>query len=269
MRYFIELSYLGTSFSGWQKQPNARSIQGELEHVFSTLLRQPTEVIGCGRTDAGVHARYFVAHIDINDTLPENFLHKANRFLPPDIALHRFIAVNQDAHARFSAIERSYTYYLHCRKDPFKQGLSYHFPFCGRLAFAKMQEAARLLMAYEMFYPFCKADSDAHSMRCLLQRIAWEQSPDGQNLAFSISANRFLRGMVRLLVGACLQIGLGKMSLQELQKAMDKQTRLPRAWSVPAEGLYLTSVKYPPLIFSKTYDTEPSAYHPKQSPSRQ
>ena len=249
MRYFIELSYLGTSFSGWQKQPHAHSIQGELEQVFSTLLKQNTEIIGCGRTDAGVHASYYVAHVDLNTPPPGNFLHRANRFLSPHIALHRMLPVPPDAHARFSAIERSYEYHIHCRKNPFKQNLSYHFPFCHRLAFAKLQEAGRLIMQYEHFYPFCKSNSDARHMRCTLQHICWERSPDGSQLIFSISANRFLRGMVRLIVGASLQIGLGKMTLEELQTALERQSRLPKAWSVPAEGLYLTGVKYPPSLW--------------------
>lgn len=249
MRYFIELSYLGTGFSGWQKQPQAPSIQAELERVFSLLLRQPVEVVGCGRTDAGVHARYYVAHLDVEEALPDNFLHRANRFLPAGIAVHSAQIVPQDAHARFSALERGYAYYVHCEKDPFKQGLSYYFPFCSRLAFAKLQEAAQLIVQYENFYPFCKSKSDARHMRCELQYIAWERTADQRQLVFSIGANRFLRGMVRLMVGACLQVGLGKISLAELQRALDEQTRLSQAWSVPAEGLYLTEVKYPPHVF--------------------
>ncbi len=249
MRYFIELSYLGTPFSGWQKQPHANSVQGELEQVFSTLLSQTVEVTGCGRTDAGVHAKYFVAHLDLPSPPPENFLHRANRFLSPHIALHRLWQVPPEAHARFSAIERSYEYHIHCHKDPFKQNLSYHFPFCRQLAFAKLQEAGRLIMQHECFYPFCKSNSDARHMRCTLQRISWERSPDGSQLIFSISANRFLRGMVRLIVGASLQIGLGKISLQELHTALTHQSRLTKAWSAPPEGLYLTGVKYPPHLW--------------------
>ncbi len=247
MRYFLELSYLGTPFSGWQKQPDARSVQGVLEHAFSTLLREEVEVVGCGRTDAGVHASYYVAHIDVNRPLPPQFLHRANRFLPPDIALHACLPVPDEMHARFSALERGYEYRIHCRKDPFLQGRSYHFPFCRDLAFAKLQQAGRLIMQYEEFYPFCKSKSDARHMKCQLNYIAWEQNPHSEELLFSISANRFLRGMVRLIVGACLQTALGKLSLEELQKALDEQRRLPQAWSVPAEGLYLTKVIYPPL----------------------
>jgi len=247
MRYFLELSYLGTPFSGWQKQPQARSVQGELEHAFSTLLRQKVELVGCGRTDAGVHASYYVAHLDVAEPLPENFLHRANRFLPPDIALHALLPVPDEMHARFSALERSYEYRIHCHKDPFLQNLSYHFPFCRDLAFAKLQQAGRLIMQYDAFYPFCKSNSDARHMKCQLHHISWERKPQTGQLYFSISANRFLRGMVRLIVGACLQVGLGKLSTKELQKALDEQTRLPQAWSVPARGLYLTDVIYPPI----------------------
>jgi tRNA pseudouridine38-40 synthase len=159
MRYFLTLSYLGTHYSGWQVQPNAPSVQATLEAALATLLRQPIEVTGCGRTDAGVHARYYVAHFDAEGDLPPTFLRGLNGILPPDIAIHDVRPVHPEAHARFDAFERSYEYHVAMRKDPFSSGLVYFAPQNGFFNLKKMQNVADLILSYDAFFPFCKTDS--------------------------------------------------------------------------------------------------------------
>ncbi|MDZ4749354.1 MAG: tRNA pseudouridine(38-40) synthase TruA [Saprospiraceae bacterium] len=244
MRWKIQLSYLGTSYCGWQRQPSDPSVQQTMEEAFSLILRQPIEIIGCGRTDTGVHARSYVAHTDVEDfTLNEKLVYHLNALLPKDIAIHHIEETSPEFHARFDAIERYYRYHIHFHKDPFLNGLScflhQHIPFDQQ----KMKEAASLLLQYHQFKPFCKTGSDADHFKCTLTESAWNFTND--HAVYSIKANRFLRGMVRLIVGACLNVGLGKISLAELKDSLDQQTILEHAWSVPAEGLYLENVVYP------------------------
>lgn len=245
MRYFAELSYKGTRYSGWQRQLNAVSVQQTIETVFETLLRSKVELTGCGRTDAGVHAGQFFAHFDWESGFPEGFLSRVNRMLPPDIALYRIFAVDAEAHARFDATSRSYTYQLSTRKNPILSETTCWFPLFHRVDISRMQEAAALILQYESFQTFCKSDHDALTVKCRLTRSEWIPDESNHLWVYHISSNRFLRGMVRLIVGMCLNVGLGKITLEEVAEALDKQQLLKRAESAPPEGLILSAVKYP------------------------
>ena len=245
MRYFLTLSYRGTRYSGWQSQPNAASVQATLETALSTLLRQPVEVTGCGRTDAGVHARYYVAHFDAGGELPPSFLNGLNSLLPNDVAVYDVRLVAPAAHARYDAYERSYEYHLSLRKDPFSVETAWFFPQYHRLDLEKMQQAAALIAQYHAFLPFCKTDSGVDSYVCQMKHAGWEHLPAQHRMVFHVTANRFLRGMVRLVVGACMNVGLGKIDLEDIQAALDQQQRLKKSLSVPPQGLFLTDVKYP------------------------
>lgn len=245
MRYFLSLSYLGTSFSGWQRQPNASSVQETLETALSTILRRPTEITGCGRTDAGVHARYYIAHFDAEDALPPTFIIGLNSLLPPTIAVKSVHPVHAEAHARYDAYERSYEYHIALNKDPFAINTAWFFPQNARLDIDLMQQAAALIPHYEAFFPFCKTHSGVDSYICQVKEAVWELRPEEDRLMFKITANRFLRGMVRLIVGASVQAGMGKISIEAIDTALREQTMLGKSLSVPAEGLALTGVKYP------------------------
>ncbi|HMX41254.1 MAG TPA: tRNA pseudouridine synthase A [Saprospiraceae bacterium] len=243
-RHFLSLAYLGTRYSGWQVQPNAASVQGQLETALSTLLRQPISVTGCGRTDAGVHARHYVAHFDAQGDLPPTFLIQVNGLLPHDVAVQDCWPVAPEAHARFDALQRSYEYHISLRKDPFSAQTAWFFHQHHRADWAAVQEAADVMSRFSAFFPFCKTHSDAEHYDCRMYAANWVLLPAEGRWVFQVSANRFLRGMVRLMVGACLHVGLGKLSLDALRHALDTQTPLPRNWSVPAHGLSLTGVRY-------------------------
>lgn len=245
MRYFAELAYKGTEFFGWQIQPEQITVQETIQDAFSTILRTPIEVVGCGRTDTGVHASQYVLHFDFDGEFPLHFLSRVNKYLPASIAIFRIFPVADEAHARFDAYHRAYEYRIHFRKDPFRQEISYFYPFPNRPDVEKMQEAARLLLAYEDFYPFCKTHHDSQTYRCELKRSEWVPGPDGFSLSYHIAANRFLRGMVRLIVGMCLNVGTGKLELDTVRRALDEQSRLQRSTSAPPEGLYLRDIRYP------------------------
>lgn len=249
MRHLLRLAYRGTAYHGWQRQPNASSVQQTIEEVLSTVCNAPVELTGCGRTDAGVHASDYAAHFDLDAEPPPDLLRRANRLLPPDIALYALEPT--ELHARFDATHRAYRYDLSPRKDPFRVGQVWHYRAAAKLDLARLSAAATLLLDYDEFAPFCKTHSDARTMRCDLRRSEWvvaEAQPGAAaaepEFHFHIAADRFLRGMVRLIVGACVQHALGRLSLGELQAAMAAQTPLPRPLSVPADGLYLTEVRY-------------------------
>lgn len=245
MRYFLTLSYLGTRYSGWQVQPNAPSVQATLESAMSTLLQHPVELTGCGRTDAGVHARNYVAHFDGPEKLPSSFLSGLNSLLPGDIAAWQLRPVHPEAHARYDAFERSYEYHISFRKDPFHAETVWFYPQYRLLDVEKMQGIADLFPRYDSFYPFCKTHSSAEHYRCDLKQARWELRPSEHTLVFFVTANRFLRGMVRLMAGACIRVGTGKLPAEAVKQALDDQTSLKKSLSVPAQGLCLTSVKYP------------------------
>jgi tRNA pseudouridine38-40 synthase len=243
MRYFMELAYNGARFHGWQRQPADASVQETLEDAFSLILRSPLEITGCGRTDTGVHASQYFAHFDFAGEFPPGFIRRINKFLGPDIAVYSIFPVDQEAHARFSAHYRAYRYDLTSRKDPFRRETAFYYPWAAQLDREKMQAAARLLRDYEAFAPFCKTGSDAKTMRCELFRSEWVFGE--HELSYHVAANRFLRGMVRLIVGMCLSVGEGKLTLDEVKEALEQQTFLPKSVSINPEGLFLCEVRYP------------------------
>ncbi|MEZ4985982.1 MAG: tRNA pseudouridine(38-40) synthase TruA [Saprospiraceae bacterium] len=243
MRYFLELSYNGAAYYGWQRQPSQVSVQEVLEHCVGTMLRHPDlEITGCGRTDTGVHASQYFAHFDCDGVIPDNFLSRINKFLPADIAVHRIFPVAATQHARFDACYRAYEYHVTAQKDPFRQHTVLHLPYMKELDRTKMDEAAALLLAFDSFAPFCKTGSDAKTMHCQLYRSAWEYKD--QEWVYHIAANRFLRGMVRLIVGMCLSVGSGKLTLAQVRQALEEQSPLPKSLSIAPDGLYLSEVKY-------------------------
>lgn len=244
LRYFAELAYNGTNYHGWQRQPNSPSVQSTIETALSTILRTETAVTGCGRTDTGVHASQYYLHFDYDGNFPKAFTRRLNKFLPNDIAIKSVFEVKAETHARFDAYYRKYEYHLNFDKNPFTINISYHYHFARDLDISKMQEVSKLLLKYENFFSFCKSNSDVKNMLCSLYQAEWKAQKD--HLVFHIAANRFLRGMVRLIVGMCLNVGLGKINIDQVIEAMDQQIRLEKNLSVPAKGLFLTEVKYPP-----------------------
>lgn len=245
MRYFITLAYRGTQYAGWQYQPNAPTVQEVLEKALKVLLRQPVDVVGCGRTDAGVHARFYVAHFDAQGDLPQTFLQNINGILPEDIAVYSVRHMPADAHARYDAIERHYHYCISLRKDPFSQNTAWLYPRAALLDIGALQTVADLLPRYESFLPFCKTDGGNDHHRCSVYLARWERLPGDSQLVFHIAANRFLRGMVRLIVGACIAVAQNTLSLEDVRQALEEQRPLPKSLSVPACGLALTDVRYP------------------------
>lgn len=244
MRFAVRLAYNGSAYSGWQNQVNAKTIQEEIETVLFTKYRRKISVLGCGRTDKGVHASDFVMHFDFEEDISENFTYSLNKMLPLDISFFEIRKVQDDFHARFDALSRSYIYKIHTIKNPFKTGLSFYYPLIKTADFDKMQKASGILLNYNSFFPFCKTKTDVKTMICDLETSNWGINELSGDYFFNIKSNRFLRGMVRLIVGMTINIGLGKMSIEELKNVLNKQIRLQTDWSVPAHGLYLNEVKY-------------------------
>lgn len=249
MRFFASLSYNGKAYSGWQRQPNAFSVQECIEQVLSKILRTKIEVAGCGRTDTGVHASKYYLHFDFEAELPNGILKRINKMLPPDIAFFHFYKMYESAHTRFDATKRSYEYHFIAHKNPFFKETAYAYPFYHKLDREKLKAAAALLLEYSSFATFCKSKSDAKTMDCQLFRSEWEFDDQKQRMIYHISANRFLRGMVRLIVGMQLNVGLGKVSLETVKEALDKQVILEKSLSAPPHGLFLSEVKYEGLDF--------------------
>ena len=242
MRYFVWFGYDGAAYHGWQIQPNGNSVQEELQRGLSTLLREEISVTGAGRTDAGVHARVMVAHFDTEKALDcRQLAYKLNRLLPQDIAVDRVEQVSDDLHARFSATSRTYHYYIHTHKNPFARRYSQEMHY--HLDFKLMNEAGRILCEYEDFGAFCKAGSDVKTTLCQVTHAQWHQISDTE-WYFEITANRFLRNMVRALVGTLLEVGFGKLSVAEFQDIIDCKDRRAAKTSVPAQALFLTAVRY-------------------------
>lgn len=252
MRYFIQLSYDGTGYHGWQVQPNGVSVQEVLQKALSTLLRQPTEVTGAGRTDAGVHASMMVAHFDWpaahegegGEEAPldcTQLTYKLNRLLPPDVAVQAVRPVGPEMHARFSATRRTYHYYIHTRKDPFLRGYSWQVNM--PLDFALMNEAAQVLLEYSDFTSFSKTGTDVKTNICQLTEARWEQLKPGE-WRFTVSANRFLRNMVRAIVGTLIEVGRHRMTISQMRHAIEAKDRQRAGESVPGHALYLTNIEY-------------------------
>lgn len=248
MRYFIELSYLGTSYHGWQRQPSASSVQQDLEEALSTLLREDIKVVGAGRTDTGVHASYYVAHFDTtnDDKIKSvNFIYHLNAILSRDIAVHSIRRVKDDVNARFAATQREYKYYISLKKNPFSQGQVFHCPY--PLNIEKMSEAASHLMSYIDFTSFAKLHTDTLNNNCTVTAAYFEQ--EGDTLIFTIRANRFLRNMVRAIVGTLLEVGRGKKSVDDFCKIIEAKDRGKAGSSADYQGLFLTNITYPKDIY--------------------
>ena len=242
MRYFVTFSYDGTRYHGWQIQPNGDSVQARLQGALSTLLRQEIGVTGAGRTDAGVHARMMVAHFDYDGALDcTQLTYKLNRLLPYDIAVEKVEPVSEEMHARFSATSRTYHYYIHTTKDPFCRAYSceLHYP----LDFQKMNEAGLLLTGYDDFGAFCKAGADVKTTLCHVTEARWVQtSPTAWY--FRITANRFLRNMVRAVVGTMIDVGRGRLSLVDFCKVIEGKRRTEAGESMPGNALFLEKIEY-------------------------
>jgi tRNA pseudouridine38-40 synthase len=242
-RYFIELAYNGTNYHGWQIQPNAVTVQELLDKALSTIIRLPIETTGCGRTDTGVHATEYFAHFDMSMVYgPWSIDTRGiNALLPHDIAVKRIIPIDADAHARFDASLRSYEYHMHFQKDPFRDGLSWLQRDVPDIEL--MNQAAAIIMEYTDFSCFSKANTQVKTNNCKISRAEWVEVDSG--IVFHISADRFLRNMVRAIVGTLIVIGKGEMQPEAVREIIESKNRSNAGMSVPACGLYLTEVKYP------------------------
>ncbi len=242
MRYFIKLAYNGTPYNGWQIQPNAPSVQETLNKAFSVLLHSEISLMGAGRTDTGVHAREMYAHFDFDapfDT--QKLVYKLNSFLPKDIVIYAIFSVADEAHCRFDATKRTYEYHINTFKDAFLQEQSWYLN--QKLDVDLMNEAAKLLLQYTNFQSFSKVNTDVNTFDCTIFEAHWTQKDN--KLIFTISANRFLRNMVRSIVGTLVNIGLHKINLDNFKSIIESKNREKAGFSVPAHGLYLTKIEYP------------------------
>lgn len=245
MRYFIAFSYFGKHYHGWQKQPNAITVQEILEDALSKLLRKSISMMGAGRTDTGVHAKQMFAHFDtptINDLA--DLVYRLNAFLPEDISVTEIFKVPDEAHARFDATERTYEYWVTQQKNPFLTDAAYYFKY--PLDIKKMNAAAELFLTHSDFECFSKSKTDVNTYLCDIKKASWTQK--NELLVFTISADRFLRNMVRAIVGTLLEVGEGKISLDDVKTILKSGDRGKAGPSVPAKGLYLTAVNYPKTI---------------------
>ena len=249
MRFFLELSYNGKNYCGWQRQNNAISVQEVIEDNLSKILRQKIEIAGCGRTDAGVHAHQYYAHFDINSEnsneniiteLPENFLHRINNMLQDDISISEIFEVKDEMHARFDAVKRTYKYFIHYQKNPFLEEQS--FLLNKQPDIEKMNRCIVQLFGEHDFSTFEKKGSDNKTSICTLENAYWETTENG--IVFTITANRFLRNMVRRITAALLMVGLDKMNEQDLINAVLNKEELNVKMAVPAKGLFLWHIKY-------------------------
>lgn len=245
-RYFLQLSYKGTSYHGWQIQPNAHTVQAEIQQGLSTILRKKVDIMGSGRTDTGVHARVQVAHFDFEEQLDtDQIVHKLNGILPIDISINACAAVKPEAHTRFDAIERSYHYFINQRKSPFLADESYYFSY--NLDIELMNAAAKELLGEQDFESFSKVKTEVNNFICNISKAEWFMQND--QLVFHVRANRFLRGMVRALVGTLIQVGQKKLTIEEFKTVIKNKNRESAGRAVPPHGLFLTEVKYPQEIY--------------------
>lgn len=244
-RYFLELAYNGKNYNGWQVQDNAPSVQQAINDAISVVLQQKVNIVGCGRTDTGVHARQFYAHFDTEDYPQEldlnSLKNKLNGILSSDISIYSIFPVKTDLHARFSAIKRTYEYKITTRKDPFDFDYTYYLPYS--LNIDLLNEAANLLLTYSDFTSFSKLHTQVKTNNCKIEKAHWESKD--HSLVFKISADRFLRNMVRAIVGTLIDVGREKISIQDFKTIIESKNRSNAGLSVPAKGLYLTEVKYP------------------------
>jgi tRNA pseudouridine38-40 synthase len=248
MRYFIYLSFKGTRYHGWQRQPGSVSVQEILEKVLTLKLGEAISVTGAGRTDTGVHALTYCAHFECTNDLSgnsENLIHRLNRFLPEDIAIERIVRVHPDASARFSAVSRTYIYRILRNKEPFSTETGWYV--FGDLDIEAMNRAASLLLQYNDFASFCRTNSDVKTTICRVSVACWSQS--GDILEFTIRADRFLRNMVRAITGTMVDIGQGKTTVDEFRAIIEAKDRKLAGQSAPARGLFLAGIEYPSDVF--------------------
>jgi tRNA pseudouridine38-40 synthase len=243
MRYFIECAYKGTNYCGWQIQINANTVQSELEKALSILLKTKIDITGSSRTDTGVHAMQQMAHFEIEEEITDciNLVYRMNRVLPFDISVSKIFKVADDYHSRFEATSRKYEYRISRKKNPFQKGLFYEFS--GELNVNLMNEACQILFKHIDYQCFSKINTDVFTFNCTIEEARWEEHSDGM-LVFHIKANRFLRGMVRAIVGTLLEVGSGRLSLEDFEQIILSKNRKKAGRAVPAEGLFLMEVNY-------------------------
>ena len=248
MRYFFYIAYKGTNYHGWQIQPNANTIQGEVNKALATIFQDDLETIGSGRTDSGVHAKEQIFHCDLSLSFSEGeLIHKMNGLLPNDIVVDKILKVKEEAHARFDAISRSYEYHIHFKRSAF--GVGEHY-FTSKIPdFELMKEACKLLIGRKDFTSFSKVKTEVNNFICDLTRAEWEFNVE--NATFYVTANRFLRGMVRALVGTLLNVGYGTITIEEFQNIISAKDRSQAGQSVPPQGLYLCDVRYPKEVLKQ------------------
>lgn len=242
MRYFLKLSYNGAPFHGWQVQPNAVSVQSTIEEALSTVLRENISIVGAGRTDTGVNARQMYAHFDYDKEIPDfgKLINSLNRLVGKDIAIYDIIKVADDAHARFDATARTYKYFVTHQKSPFLYSLSWHCP--QSLDYEKMNEACEVLKRHIDFTSFSKLHTDVKTNNCRIDYAHWQQ--EGEMMVFTITADRFLRNMVRAVVGTLVEVGRGKISVEEFEQIILKKDRCSAGTSMPPQALFLWKVDY-------------------------
>ncbi len=247
MRYFVAISFSGANYSGWQRQRNAVSIQEEIERCLFILFKKETPIVGAGRTDAQVNSSYYIAHFDVENHNvikdSERFLYKINAILPSDICIKSLFKVKDDAHARFDAILRTYQYYIHLCKDPFASAFSWYYKY--PLDLSAMNDASQLLLGTKDFSCFEKLHSGTSNSICTLSHAHWDVAGDSDHIVFTISSNRFLRNMVRAIVGSILEIGRGKKDVEWISQLLESHDRCSAGQSVPGKALFLTDIQYP------------------------
>lgn len=248
MRYFFYIAYNGSNYHGWQIQPNANTVQAEINNALSTILQNSIETIGSGRTDSGVHAKEQIFHCDLDLQIPsDELIHKMNGLLPSSIVVEKILEVRADAHARFDAISRSYEYHIHFKRSPF--GIGEYYSTHKRPDFDLMNQACDLLIGKHDFTSFSKVKTEVNNFYCDVSRAEWVFNEE--NAVFFVTANRFLRGMVRAIVGTLLSVGYGNTSLEEFKNIIIAKNRSQAGQSVPPQGLYLCDVRYPEEVFNK------------------
>lgn len=249
MRYFFHIAYQGELYNGWQKHPQMITIQDEIESSLSKIFKKPLEIVGCGRTDTGVHASQFFFHIDLEESWDFDLVFRLNKTLSSSIQVFGYYPVNSNAHARFDARSRTYEYFIHRTKDPYLKGLSSFYDF-NKLNFEIMEKAMKILLHYQDFRAFCKSPNKYEHTLCFLKEANLFQSEDEKRIGFQFTSNRFLSGMIRILVQKILDIGTHQWSLEEFEYHLKEKITPELIKPAHSEGLYLSKVSYPFLDLS-------------------